>query len=83
MGNGLCIFTTNHAGIPDIVNDNVNGYVFNKENIDIDKILDKLILLKNQKNEILKIAMNNYYNIQRDYKEDTYLNNMYSLFEKI
>ena len=43
MGNGMVIVTTNHAGIPDVVEDGVNGIVSDKDNADARTIYDKLL----------------------------------------
>ena len=32
MGNGMLIITTDHAGIPDIVKDGINGLIIQKKN---------------------------------------------------
>lgn len=47
MGNGMVILTTNHAGIPDIVKDGVNGILVDKNSIDVSSCLSRLLSINN------------------------------------
>lgn len=82
MGNGMIIITTDHAGIPDVVENNINGIVFsnNCEN-QIDLVYSKI---KNKFDEAYKnIAVKNREDVLSCYREDTYLKNMLAVFNKI
>lgn len=75
MGNGMIIVTTDHAGIPDIVDENSN-IIIKDENVDIDVLYDKLDyryedVEKNRNAVITK------------YREDHYINNMISVFQTV
>lgn len=74
MGNGMFIITTDHAGIPDIVKDNVNGIVMLNDNVQ--SVYDKL-------NDVsfVKIANNNRNKIMNFYRERIYLENMEYYFD--
>ena len=76
MGNGMFIITTHHAGIPDIVEDGVNGILIKRENAY--SVMDSLdVYLKNHC-KILKI---NRKKIITYFKEQSYINNMKNVFE--
>lgn len=77
MGNGMVIVTTNHAGIPDIVENNRNGVVINKNEIDIENNYKKL-----EKIDFKKVIENNYEDVQK-YNQDNYLQNMEKQFNGI
>ena len=75
MGNGMIIVTTDHAGIPDIVDESSN-IIIKDENVDIDVLYDKLDyryedVEKNRNAVITK------------YREDHYINNMISVFQTV
>lgn len=58
MGNGMFIITTDHAGIPDIVEDGVNGIVCkDKQKIDLSRFNRKIecVIRENRKNVKLDI----------------------------
>ena len=76
MGNGLFIVTTNHAGIPDIVEDGRNGIVVSKDNMDIRMIYDELYI-----NEKIMIENRNY--VLNNFTEIQYLANMESIFKTV
>lgn len=75
MGNGMVIITTNHAGIPDIVEDNINGIIINKDKIIINEVYENINNIKFE--EVLK---NNYKNVKK-YLQTNYINNMKKIFE--
>lgn len=80
MGNGLYILTTNHAGIPDIVQNEVNGIVLTGLE-SIDEIYYKICEIGHQ--EIRNIAIKNRSICLQKYCEKVYLNNMRNIFKKI
>ena len=71
MGNGMTVITTDHAGIPDIVEDGINGLVLKHG----DKIPD-LRLLQNCKS----IMKNNYERVSLNYTQEKYIKKMKELF---
>lgn len=79
MGNGLCIVTTNHAGIPDVVIDQVNGMIVNEKD---NKLIYELIL-NLEKEDYIRIFKNNYIKIKSLYKEDVYIDKLNSIFKNM
>ncbi|MEM5016266.1 glycosyltransferase family 4 protein [Metabacillus indicus] len=80
MGNGLTIITTNHAGIPDIVNSN-NGYIIKSKSPE--EIVDSL-------NELLlnREMLINFSNINRNlalnkFKEIHYIRRLEKIFDEV
>lgn len=73
MGNGMLIVTTDHAGIPDIVEDGVNGIVIGKaeKTINLYEALHKLSNI-----DIEKIAKNNTEKVKQEFSEKEYIRNM-------
>lgn len=80
MGSGMVILTTNHAGIPDIVKDMENGFIVEKNNIDIKLCYQKLLGLENKQYDL--IGRNNRKAIKNDYSESKYLDNMGIIFSE-
>ncbi|WP_400243861.1 glycosyltransferase family 4 protein [Niallia sp. JL1B1071] len=77
MGNGLIIVTTDHAGIPDIVIDKVNGILCSEnEQRKIEKLNNNIFI-----NEY--IMRNNRNKIIQSYLESSYLSNFITLFKSI
>lgn len=77
MGNGMVIVTTDHAGIPDIVKDGLNGIVV-YNNQDIEKILDRMRSI-----DANKIARNNRESVCQNYRENSYLAKLQGIFRRI
>lgn len=74
--NGMFIITTEHAGIPDIVEDAVNGIVLKDEK---NNILYRRIIKTNKKS-LRNVMENNYRYGVENYSEENYINNMKKLF---
>ncbi|MDG0060841.1 MULTISPECIES: glycosyltransferase family 4 protein [Priestia] len=75
MGNGMVIMTTDHAGIPDIVQDEVNGIVVtNTEQRDISSLYKKISCEKN-------IMNNNRNKILQEFVEKRYLSDLHQIFK--
>lgn len=75
MGNGMIIVTTNHAGIPDIVDERINIVI--KDNpVDIDILYDRLHYQHEavQKNRAV---------VMTKYRESHYIENMIRVFHKV
>ena len=80
MGNGMFIVTTDHAGIPDIVEDNINGLVMRgKENIeDIYSMLCEI-----DEKKYLDVIENNRKYCVDNFAEKLYITKMENSFKKI
>lgn len=77
MGNGMAIVTTNHAGIPDIVKDGVNGIVVGNDQ-NLGDTLDQMRSI-----DADLIARNNRESVCQDYRENRYLAKLQSIFRGI
>lgn len=76
MGNGMVIMTTDHAGIPDIVQDKVNGIVVtDTEQRDISSLYKKISCEKNVMN-------NNRNKILQEFVEKRYLSDLHQIFKR-
>lgn len=79
MGNGMFIITTDHAGIPDIVEDGVNGIViFNEQN---KKMIYKEMLYVSV-TDLKAICNNNRIICQSHFSEKNYLGKMKEIYNK-
>lgn len=83
MGNAMDIITTNHAGIPDIVKNNINGLVVDKQNIDITNIYQYILHLSKNRYDLVKRGENNYQTITKEFTEGQYIVNMEKVFQNI
>ncbi|MDU1538947.1 MAG: glycosyltransferase family 4 protein [Paeniclostridium sordellii] len=81
MGNGLCIVTTNHAGIPDLVNDKENGFIVSYD--DYDSMIYNIKTLQENKKILIDIAYKNRAKVERNFKEKHYINNMKNVFSEV
>lgn len=79
MGNGMFIITTNHAGIPDIVEDGVNGIIM-CEKVNIVSVYRKILSYEKLMYE--QILRNNREKCKQRYIQNIYINNMKEIFEK-
>jgi glycosyltransferase involved in cell wall biosynthesis len=77
MGNGMVIITTDHAGIPDIVEDGVNGVVLH-EGQGIDMLLERLKSL-----DVNSIVLRNRNIVFEMYREEIYIEHMKRCFESV
>lgn len=73
MGNGMFIITTDHAGIPDIVEDGVNGIVMDGS-FTVARLYDALLEKSNE--EIEKTSRINRKKCKQYYSQQEYINNM-------
>ncbi|ACS99087.1 glycosyltransferase family 4 protein [Paenibacillus sp. JDR-2] len=78
MGNGMVIVTTDHAGIPDIVKDGINGIVV-REEIDINKTFEALLMRRSQLHLIGRV---NRTTCLLNYKEKSYIKNLENIFKE-
>lgn len=81
MGNGMFVVTTNHAGIPDMVRDEVNGIVLQDEQIEKDNLIKRLYTYDN--NQLLKICNTNRFCCKEQYSQKAYVENMEKCFAKV
>jgi glycosyltransferase involved in cell wall biosynthesis len=77
---GCAVITTNHAGIPDVFKDNVNGLLVNE--MDSDDITRALTDLFYNKDKIQDFAFNNLLEAQTMYKTKIYRDKIKSIFIK-
>lgn len=77
LGNGVMIVATNHTAIPDMVEDQINGIIIDKNNINVDNIYNKLINLSID--EYKKIIQNNY-DKSKKYLEKDYVKRIQKVF---
>jgi glycosyltransferase involved in cell wall biosynthesis len=73
MGNGMFIITTDHAGIPDIAKDGVNGIVVTKNNEDTQIIFKALL---ESQNKIPSIGRVNRIECVANFSESRYIRNL-------
>lgn len=83
MGNGLFIFSTNHAGIPDIVHDNRNGLLLNVGDNDSNNITIKLRNSMSNKRDLVEVLLNNRKDVEENYMEEKYIENLRSVFSML
>lgn len=77
MGNGMYIVTTDHAGIPDIVKDEINGFICKEENINLSI---QYIYEKIHQNHI-NVMKSNRIEVTKNYLEEKYINNIENIFK--
>ena len=75
MGNGMMIVTTDHAGIPDIVQDGMNGIVVDKNNIDSDLIYNMVLNSK-----LKTYEEQNKEDVNKSYTQQIYVSDMRGIF---
>lgn len=75
MGNGMYIITTDHAGIPDIVEDGKNGMILKKD--------EQINLYNIQLNKLKEIIINNRKKCENRFNQQRYLNKMKNIFDKL
>ena len=77
MGNGMFIITTDHAGIPDIVEDGVNGVILGSE-MDLRRLYKNIFSLQFQ--EYKKVIVNNRKSCKILYTENSYVQKIYQIY---
>ncbi len=82
---GCNVVTTDHAGICDIFNDNINGCYVEKNSFEsLLSVLDNLISeYFNDKSKMLKTGLNNRETAEKKFTEKNYLNNIKQIFDEI
>ena len=83
MGNAMLVITTNHAGIPDIVKNETNGLMVDKDAIDIDRIYHYLVDMYNDRGALQAVCCCNYQTVIHTYTEEQYIHNMNTVLKKV
>lgn len=83
MGNGMVIVTTNHAGIPDVVQDQINGIVLDKTHIDLADCDRRLREMLADEKTFRTVAQENRRLVLDEYMEHTYIQNMCDCIGKL
>lgn len=78
MGNGMMVVTTDHAGIPDIVQDGINGIIVSKKDT-LEEVFQKLLNMDN--NEYFEINQCNREYCKLFFSEKKYITNMKKIFD--
>lgn len=78
-GNAMMVVTTDHAGIPDIVEDGVNGIVI-KLDMRVENIYEKLMCVGNK--ELMRISKCNYKECKVKFAQGIYIKNAKGVLEK-
>lgn len=81
MGNGLSIVTTNYSGIPDLVDNNKNGYFVDYNNYD--EIIDRLLYLFKNRDKQIDIMINNRKKIVQNFNEEKYIDKIDKIFSEV
>ena len=81
MANGLSVITTNHAGIPDLVKDQLNGFIV-KYN-DYTNIIKKLLHIFNNRSVQLDMVKVNRKTVKQYFTESYYIENMKKVFKEV
>lgn len=80
MANGMVIITTNHAGIPDIVQDDINGIVVSPNKICVNELFHRILTTFEEDNGE-SIIFNNRKCILTYYNQTSYLNKINQIYE--
>ena len=81
MGNGMVILTTNHAGIPDVVEDGKNGYVEQYNDSLHQNYLRYVYEIKDE--EMFEIQKINMQKIDDQFREKQYVTNLSACFNDV
>ena len=81
MGSGMFVITTDHAGIPDIVENGVNGIVIPKDSLDVEQCFRMLTAFSRE--ELRSIMQHNRIIAMEKYTQRKYIENLGSIFGKI
>lgn len=83
MGNGMLVVTTNHAGIPDLVADEINGIVMDKDDLNMERCYQRLLRMISSAEEMRGILQRNRELVQARYSQAAYLTNMRRILRMI
>lgn len=76
----MYVVTTDHAGIPDIVEDGVNGIVATSGML-VDEIYERLLLHTNE--QIVRISEQNRKYCKNCFTENSYISSMKNVFDAL
>lgn len=79
MATGNLVLTTNHAGIPDVFKDTVNGFYVEKNNAE--SIVEKIKYTIENSETSNKIKMHNYNSAKKKYRVENFINNIIKIFD--
>lgn len=79
MATGNIVLTTRHAGIPDIFQNEINGYYVEKNNSN--SIVEIIQSLDIQSDRFQKILRHNYVISKKNYRLENFINNIINIFE--
>ncbi|AXC29495.1 glycosyltransferase [Raoultella sp. X13] len=80
MANGLPVVSTFHSGIPELIENNISGYLCDEKNIK--QISDKLMFIFNNPDSVLSSTVNARKKIEETFNIDVEYKKMTSLMEK-
>jgi len=83
LGNAMTIVTTNHAGIPDIVQEEKNGLILDKNKININLIYTYISELYKDREKLIRIGELNFAKINNGFSESWYILNIDRIFQHI
>lgn len=81
MGNGMFIIATNHAGIPDVVKDGINGIIINNNECSIEQVYRSMLDIA--LSEMEKVSRENRHVIKSMFVQEIYIEKMERLFKSI
>ncbi|MCX8128916.1 MAG: glycosyltransferase family 4 protein [Clostridia bacterium] len=79
MADGMCIITTKHAGIPDLVTDRENGFLVPYG--DYKKMYDKIREISSDRGKLKEIYLNNRDKVKKYFLQEHYIKNLEKLFD--
>ncbi|HBT4851198.1 TPA: glycosyltransferase [Klebsiella pneumoniae] len=79
MASGLPVVSTYHSGIPELIENNISGYLCDEKNIE--QISEKLIFIYNNPQSVLSATVNARTKIEESFNIDIEYNKMTSLME--
>jgi glycosyltransferase involved in cell wall biosynthesis len=79
MATGNIVLTTKHAGIPDIFQNEINGYYVDKNNPN--SIVETIQSLDIKSEKFQTILRHNYVFAKKNYSVENFINNIINIFE--
>ena len=79
MASGLPVVSTYHSGIPELIENNISGYLCDEKNIE--QISEKLIFIYNNPQSVLSATVNARTKIEESFNIDIEYNKMTSIME--
>lgn len=79
MATANFVLTTKHAGIPDIFENEINGYFVEKKNAQ--DLVSKIKMTQANREECIGIMKHNYSDANEKYRVDNFISNIVNIFE--